>query len=164
MFQKVQKTLFFVTSPNLKNFDKKCLTLSKKNKKSPFKHIRFGRSKSPVKGLTIIFFTFAGIKKQKISAYHIFRLYRLKSICSGTNFSSFLDFRLILSITVHSSVNYCGRTKFLGSSERYFIIKYKKQQQKHFVFLLVSLKIELPKNLFFIFFLPGSGQAEVYSF
>jgi hypothetical protein len=33
------------------NFDKKFLTLSKENQKSSFKHIRFGRSKSPVKGL-----------------------------------------------------------------------------------------------------------------
>jgi hypothetical protein len=35
MHQKVQKTLFFV-----EYFDKKCLTLSKKNQKSPFKHFR----------------------------------------------------------------------------------------------------------------------------
>jgi hypothetical protein len=46
----VQKTLFCdVTKVEI--FDKKCLTLSKKNKKSPFKHIHLGRSKSPVKGL-----------------------------------------------------------------------------------------------------------------
>jgi hypothetical protein len=51
MLQKVQKTLFFVT-PKLKILKKNVLyTLSKKNKKSPFKHIRFGGSKSPVKGL-----------------------------------------------------------------------------------------------------------------
>jgi hypothetical protein len=31
--------------------DKKCLTLSKENQRNPFKHIQFGRSKSPVKGL-----------------------------------------------------------------------------------------------------------------
>jgi hypothetical protein len=29
-----------------------CLTLSKENQKSPFQQIRFGRSKSPVKGLS----------------------------------------------------------------------------------------------------------------
>jgi hypothetical protein len=34
----------------VENFDKKCPSLSKENQKSPFKHIRFGRSKSPVKG------------------------------------------------------------------------------------------------------------------
>jgi hypothetical protein len=50
MLQKVQKTLFCDVT-KVENFDKKSLTLSKKNKKSPFKHIRFGRSKSPVKGL-----------------------------------------------------------------------------------------------------------------
>jgi hypothetical protein len=47
----VQKTHFFCDVTKVENFDKKCRTLSKKNKKSPFKHIRFGRSKSPVKGL-----------------------------------------------------------------------------------------------------------------
>jgi hypothetical protein len=31
------------------NFDKNCITLSKENQESPFKHIRFGRSTSPVK-------------------------------------------------------------------------------------------------------------------
>jgi hypothetical protein len=34
--------------------------------------------------------------------YYDFRKYRLKIIYSGTNFSSFLDFRLILSITAQS--------------------------------------------------------------
>jgi hypothetical protein len=45
------KTLFCDVT-KVENFDKKCLTLSKKNNKSPFKHIRFGRSKSLVKGLS----------------------------------------------------------------------------------------------------------------
>jgi hypothetical protein len=40
----------------VENFDKKCLNLSKDNQKSPFKHIRFGRSKSPVKGLIDVTF------------------------------------------------------------------------------------------------------------
>jgi hypothetical protein len=35
----------------VENFDSKCLTLSKENQKSPFKHFRFGRSKFPVKEL-----------------------------------------------------------------------------------------------------------------
>jgi hypothetical protein len=49
------------------------------------------------------FCTFGAIKKpKKIWAYHIFRKYPLKTIYSGTNFSSFLDFRLILSITAQS--------------------------------------------------------------
>jgi hypothetical protein len=43
MHQKVQETF--------ENFDKKCLTLSKENLKSLFKHLHFGRSKSRVKGL-----------------------------------------------------------------------------------------------------------------
>jgi hypothetical protein len=43
--------------------------------------------------------TFVGIKKQKMSAFLVFRKYRLKTIYSGTNFSSILDFRLIL---IHS--------------------------------------------------------------
>jgi hypothetical protein len=51
----------------------------------------------------IFFFcTFDGIKIQTISAYHVFRKYRLKNIYSGTNFSIFFDFRLILSITAQS--------------------------------------------------------------
>jgi hypothetical protein len=48
------KNIFFCDVTKVENFDKKCLTLSKKNKESPFKHIRFGRSKSPVKGLRSI--------------------------------------------------------------------------------------------------------------
>jgi hypothetical protein len=51
MRQKVQKTLSSVRAPKL-NIDKKCLTLSKKNQKNLFKHIRFGRSNSPGKGLS----------------------------------------------------------------------------------------------------------------
>jgi hypothetical protein len=49
-----------------------------------------------------LFCKFAGIEKQKISAYLVFRKYCLKTIYSGTNFSSFLDFRLIFSITAQS--------------------------------------------------------------
>jgi hypothetical protein len=45
------KITFFCDITKVENFDKKCLTLSKENQKSPFKHIRFGKSKSPVKGL-----------------------------------------------------------------------------------------------------------------
>jgi hypothetical protein len=52
--------------------------------------------------ILIFFCTFAGIKKQKLSAYHVFRKYPHKIIYSGTNFSSFFDCRLILSITVQS--------------------------------------------------------------
>jgi hypothetical protein len=47
------KKHFFCDVTKVENFDKKCITLSKKNKQSPFKHIRFGRSKSPVKGLRV---------------------------------------------------------------------------------------------------------------
>jgi hypothetical protein len=65
------------------------------------------------------FCTFADRKKQKIYAYYVFRNYRLKNIYSGTNFSRFLDSRLILLIT-HSSVKFCGRTQCLGRLERYF--------------------------------------------
>jgi hypothetical protein len=39
---------------------------------------------------------------KKILAFHVFRKYRLKTIYGGTNFSSFLNFRLILSITAQS--------------------------------------------------------------
>jgi hypothetical protein len=38
----------------VENFDKICRTLSKENQKSPFKHVRFGSSKSQVKRLRII--------------------------------------------------------------------------------------------------------------
>jgi hypothetical protein len=34
----------------VENFDKKCLTLSKKKQKIPFKYFRLGKSKSPVNG------------------------------------------------------------------------------------------------------------------
>jgi hypothetical protein len=44
---------FFYDVTKAENFDKKCLTLQKKNLKSPFKHFCFGRSKSSVKGLGI---------------------------------------------------------------------------------------------------------------
>jgi hypothetical protein len=43
---------------------------------------------------------FVGIKKQKISAYHVFRKYRLKTFYSGTNFSSLLNFRLITAQSI----------------------------------------------------------------
>jgi hypothetical protein len=52
MLQKVQLTLFFCEVPKVENFDKKCLTLSKENQNSAFKHIRFCRSESLVKGLS----------------------------------------------------------------------------------------------------------------
>jgi hypothetical protein len=45
------KKHFFCDITKVENFDKKGLTLSKENQKSPFTHIRFGKSKSPVKGL-----------------------------------------------------------------------------------------------------------------
>jgi hypothetical protein len=49
MYQKVQKKNFCDVI-KVENLDKKCLA-QKKNQKSTFKHLRFGRSKSPVKGL-----------------------------------------------------------------------------------------------------------------
>jgi hypothetical protein len=59
----------------VENFDKKCLTLSKENQKSPFKHIRFGKSKSPVKGLKRII---------------IYKLFFLFCACfKGNEFSTF---------------------------------------------------------------------------
>jgi transposase len=45
------KNNFFCDATKVENVDKKCLTLSKGNQEGPFKHIRFVRSKSPVKGL-----------------------------------------------------------------------------------------------------------------
>jgi hypothetical protein len=48
--KKVQKTLFFVTSLKLKILIKNVLLYRKRT----FKHIRFGRSKSQVKGLSIL--------------------------------------------------------------------------------------------------------------
>jgi hypothetical protein len=50
MHQKVQKTLFFVTLPKLKIFIKNGLRYRKRTRKVHL-HIRFSRSKSPVKGL-----------------------------------------------------------------------------------------------------------------
>jgi hypothetical protein len=55
MHQKVQKNHFFCdVTKVLINIDKKCLTLSKKNQKSPFEHFCFGGSKSPVKGIIML--------------------------------------------------------------------------------------------------------------
>jgi hypothetical protein len=54
--RKCKNTLRDVTK--VENVDKKCLTLSKENEKSPFKHFRFGILKSPVKGLTYFSFRF----------------------------------------------------------------------------------------------------------
>jgi hypothetical protein len=51
MHQKGQKNNFCDVT-KVENFDKKCLTLSKKKQKSPFKHFRFDKAKSPVKVLT----------------------------------------------------------------------------------------------------------------
>jgi hypothetical protein len=45
------KNTLFCDVTKVKNFDKKCFILSKNKQKNPFKHFRFGRSKSPVKGL-----------------------------------------------------------------------------------------------------------------
>jgi hypothetical protein len=42
------KKTFFCDVTKVEIFDKNCLTLLKENHKSPFKHICFGRSKSPV--------------------------------------------------------------------------------------------------------------------
>jgi hypothetical protein len=61
------KKHFFCEITKIENFDKKCLTLSKENQKSPFKHIRFGRSKSPVKWFQVFlavfrnFHSFSGV-------------------------------------------------------------------------------------------------------
>jgi hypothetical protein len=49
MHQKVQKKI--VTSSKYEILIKKVLNNSKRTKKSPFKHFRFSRLKSPVKGL-----------------------------------------------------------------------------------------------------------------
>jgi hypothetical protein len=65
----------------------------------PFQYDHLQTKPSPI---LIFFCTFAGIKKQKISALHVFQKYTQKTIYSGINFSSFLDFRLILSITAQS--------------------------------------------------------------
>jgi hypothetical protein len=91
--------------------------------------------------ILITFCTFAGIKKQKISAYHVFREYRHKTVYSGTNLSSFLDF---WHTFYHSSVNFCGRTNCLGALKRYF--------DKNYVSTWSSWKWNYPKNVFSIFF------------
>jgi hypothetical protein len=41
------KNNFFYDVIKAENYDKKCLTLSKKNQKSPFEHFRFGKSNPP---------------------------------------------------------------------------------------------------------------------
>jgi hypothetical protein len=80
----------------------------------PFRFVPF-RFLAPGLNLTFsdlnFFCMFAGIKKQKIWAYYVFRKNRLKTIYSGTNFSSYTFY--------HSLVNFCSRTKCLGLMERY---------------------------------------------
>jgi hypothetical protein len=68
MHQKVQNTLFCDDTKN-ENFYRKCLTLSKENQKSTLKHIRFGRSKFQVQGLTHILMFEKNEKKKKKSNY-----------------------------------------------------------------------------------------------
>jgi hypothetical protein len=100
------------------------------------KNCDFSTWPSPI---LILFCTFAGIKKQKISAYHIFRKYRFK-IIYGTNFSSFLDFRVIHSITAQSifEVEPSAWARWKGILiENITKIKQEKQQQ-HFFLLRVT--------------------------
>jgi hypothetical protein len=95
-------------------------------------------------------------QKQKICVIHAFRKYRLKTIYSGTNFSSFLDFRVILSITAQSifalEPSVWARWKGI-LRENITKIKNKKNNNNNFLFFyLGSLKIELPKILIFNIF------------
>jgi hypothetical protein len=68
MHQKKQNKLFCDVTKN-ENFDRKCLTLSKENQKSPLKHIRFGRSKFPVQGLTHMLMFEKNVKRKKKRNY-----------------------------------------------------------------------------------------------
>jgi hypothetical protein len=94
------------------------------------------------------------MKKQNISEYHSFRKYRLKTIYNGTNFSSFLDFRLILSITAQSIyvVEASAWTQWKGILIE--IIK-KTTKKTTTTFKLRSLKMELLKKHILIFFKLG---------
>jgi hypothetical protein len=94
----------------------------------------------------------AGIKIQKIWAYHVFRKYRLKTIYSGTNFSSFLDFRLILSITAQSifAAEPSSWARWKGISIDNFTKM--KNNNNIFLFYFGLLKWNYPKNVFLIFF------------
>jgi hypothetical protein len=76
--------------------------------------------------------------KKKIWAYHVFRKYRLK-LFIGTKFSSFLDFRLILSITAQSifAVENCWKG-WKGILIDNFTKKQEKQQQQFFVLIGVT--------------------------
>jgi hypothetical protein len=101
------------------------------------------------------FCTFTGIKKQIISAYHVFRKYRLKTIHSGTNFPSFLDFRLLLSITAQSifAVEPTVSARWKGISiDNFTKIKNKKNNNIIFVLLGVTENGITQKNIFLIFF------------
>jgi hypothetical protein len=73
-------------------------------------------------------------------AYHVFRKYRLKSIYSGTNFLSFLDFRFILSITAQSifALEPSAWPRWKGILIDNFTKKQKKQQQQFFVLIGVT--------------------------
>jgi hypothetical protein len=82
-------------------------------------------------------------KKNKISAYHVFRKYHVKTIYSGSNFSNFRDFRLILS----QLSQFLRQNQFFGLVE-----KQEKQQQKRCFFLLGGhWKWNYPKRVFLIF-------------
>jgi hypothetical protein len=89
----------------------------------------------------LIFFLHVCWHKKNIWAYYFFRKYRLKTIYSGTNFSSFLGFRFY-----HSSVNFCDRTNCLDSLEN----KNKKNNNNNvFLSYLGLLKMKLPKITYF---------------
>jgi hypothetical protein len=93
-------------------------------------------------------------KKQKMSVSlytHVFRKYHLKTIYSGTSFSSFLDFRLILSITALSifGVEPSAWARLKGILiENITKIKYKKNNYNRIFFVLG----ELPKKRIFNIF------------
>jgi hypothetical protein len=85
------------------------------------------------------FFCVCCHKKTKIICISRFRKYSLKTIYSGTNFKSFLDFRLILSITAKSI--FAVKPSVLSSLEMYFngkFYKNKKQEKPQLFFYWVT--------------------------
>jgi hypothetical protein len=84
-------------------------------------------------------------------AYHVFQKYRLKTVYSGTNFSSFPDFRLILSITAQSIFAIEPSARWKGILKENFT-KIKNNNNNTFLVLLGVTENGITQKIFFKYF------------
>jgi hypothetical protein len=89
---------------------------------------------------------FAGMKKQKISAYHVFRKSVSKLFIAAQTFliSSIFDLYFLSQLSKF--------LRCLGVLERYFNRKYYKNNNNNFFFTWGHWKWNCPKTVFLIFF------------